>query len=710
MKTKKIIVAIFAIFNFLLFILSSIGLIVNGTIETDNNLILSYLFQSADFFFGNSFESLQSVYLTIFTCFVGIYFTVLGIIMANLKVAFIDFFKFSIEIEFFLFCNSIFLNFIEIVFIFPQFEYMVLTEISIYVFIMYLIAFIFLAVMQMSVLQNYEMCLNIFARKSKNLDEDRIRYYYNNFLLKCFPGKKNELLEDIYERLNKKEAHDINKIDICLQLLNSINLKNRDDYASALNFLVNQIKSLVATKKYERITELVETYFNVYQKLIFSDKEQKVSYLLNIRDSIYFAMLDNREDDSLKSIYVQIIKNSKNIIAYSLYHCNFNLVAQEIKDFIYMKQILSTYDAFDEIKDIHDKVFIDILCRIANFIKTNNKYYELLAKYINQLDMLEKIIILDIETDLYQEQQINVDFHELIDTRNYYIAILLCYYFCKYPDNIEKILDKFVYCRADEKYTIWKYQNVLNAFDHLTQKDFNEIMNIHDNVNSVEKIKNKLKERIIEIKNNQFEKLSTLDVSYLLDNKIEELMTAAEEDFSSFAKFDESVENISIYKIQSVFTISKRSLIDSSVISYGTNYCSFLKPFLYKYLLNQKNCIIENINTLSKIETLSNSINKLLLPHEYIEYFYQCNIHNIKYLGINTIEIDDIKFELNYLNVQNGLIIKEDDFYSLISLKSLNVLNREEWKKLNDDLIMEVNIEFEFAFNNKTIFYGYRLE
>ena len=167
MKTKKIIVTSFAIFNFLLFTLSSIGLIVNGTIETDNNLILSYLFQSADFFFGNSFESLQSVYLTVFTCFVGIYFTVLGIIMANLKVAFIDFFKFAMEIEFFLFCNSIFLNFIEIVFIFPQFEYMVLTEISIYVFIMYLIAFIFLAVMQMSVLQNYEMCLNIFAdRKS----------------------------------------------------------------------------------------------------------------------------------------------------------------------------------------------------------------------------------------------------------------------------------------------------------------------------------------------------------------------------------------------------------------------------------------------------------------------------------------------------------------------------------------------------------------
>ena len=75
----------------------------------------------------------------------------------------------------------------------------------------------------------------------------------------------------------------------------------------------------------------------------------------------------------------------------------------------------------------------------------------------------------------------------------------------------------------------------------------------------------------------------TIDADLQQDiNKIEELMTAAEEDFSSFAKFDESVENISIYKIQSVFTISKRSLIDSSVISYGTNYCSFLKPFLYK--------------------------------------------------------------------------------------------------------------------------------
>lgn len=151
----------------ILFCISTVFVFIQ-LIEIDNLSFLNYLLSSAEDYIGLSFENVQNIYITVFTCFIGIYFTVLGIMMANLKVAFTDFFKFSFEAKSVVFAISIFFQFLEVVFIFPQMPYHVFEEIVLYIFIGFLIIFSIVSIIQMSVLQNYKKCLSLFVKKSRH--------------------------------------------------------------------------------------------------------------------------------------------------------------------------------------------------------------------------------------------------------------------------------------------------------------------------------------------------------------------------------------------------------------------------------------------------------------------------------------------------------------------------------------------------------------
>lgn len=174
-------------------------------VDIDNLSFLNYLLLSVDEYIGLSFENVQNIYITIFTCFIGIYFTVLGIMMANLNVAFTDFFKFSFETKSVVFSISVFLQFLEVVFIFPQMPYLVFDEIILYIFIAFLIIFSIESIIQMSVLQNYKKCLALFVKKSRQGNEKKIKDFYTNFVCKCFPDKSITVLDDFFEELRKYE-------------------------------------------------------------------------------------------------------------------------------------------------------------------------------------------------------------------------------------------------------------------------------------------------------------------------------------------------------------------------------------------------------------------------------------------------------------------------------------------------------------------------
>ena len=220
-----------------------------------------YLFLDAGSFFGLSFETLHTVYLTMFTCFIGIYFTVLGIMMANSQIAFIDFFKFSCESDFVLFSFSIILQFMEVIFLLPLIPYVVLSEILLYIFIVCLIVFAVFSVFKMSVLQNYNRCLSLFVKKSKKGNEVKIQDFYDNFVCKCFPEKSIVILDDFYKKIKENVENNIDTVGVCLKLINSIQSDRKDVLRAKMKFLIRRIFDCSATKNYKRLSELIENNF-----------------------------------------------------------------------------------------------------------------------------------------------------------------------------------------------------------------------------------------------------------------------------------------------------------------------------------------------------------------------------------------------------------------------------------------------------------------
>lgn len=685
-------------------------------VNIDKQSFCDYLFSMSDGFIGVSFEALQNTYITIFTCFVGIYFAILGIMMANLKVSFVDFFKFSFDIRFIVFTFSIFIQFIEVVFIFPQIPYVVILEILLYLFIIFLLVFIVLSIFKMSVLQNYKKCLNLFVKRSLKGNEKKIRDFYINFVCKCFPDKNIDILDDFFKELKNRKTN-VDALSICLKLINSIESDKKIVYRAKMLFLAKRIMDCIVMKKYDKINELGATYFNVYQKLIFSKKEKNYSYLLEIRDTVYFGLLDNRDDKDLQNFYVYVMDGAKNIIMFSLFNCSESIVYQEIKDFIYMKQLLNIYNGFEKICLHHSKILIDILCRIANFVKINGKCVSLLKSYIDQLELVEKIFIYDIDTEQYQEEQVNTGFHKIKDTRNYYIALLLCYYCSRFGKNrLDEVIKKLSYIRYEAKYQDLKYKNILDTFENITQDSFEKIFFIKkDKYDSVDTVRNKLSEHVKEIKTKQQEALILKDVSELLAKEVERQKEDAYNNFKFYSKYDTKKETDYIVKsVKSNFSISKKSLIDNSIISFGLNYCYYIEPLLYqnltRILLNYK---VKSIDSVLEINGLDNKKeNILLVPTDCRNYFSAKNIHGIKYLGLNTIQIEDYIFNLEYFYAPAGLIIKKSDFYSVISLKEIKVsdYNKKEWIKNEGDFVMNIDIEFVFAFDKTKEIIMYRLE
>ena len=676
-----------------------------------------YLLSSSEVYIGLPFDSVQNVYITIFTCFIGMYFTVLGIMMTNLKVAFIDFFKFSFELKSVIFSISILLQFLEIVFILPQIPYLIISEILLYIFIISLLFFALESIIQMSVLQNYKKCLTLFVKKSKHGNEKKIRDFYTNFVCKCFSDKSITVLDDFFKELRKYKNNKFNTLDICLKLMNSIESDNKKIYRAKMQFLIKRIMDCIAVRKYEKIQELISTYFSVYQKMIVSKNEKKYSYLLEIRDSVYFTLIDNRENKKLQSFYFQIVGESKNIIMYSLYNCPESVVYQEIKDFIYLKQLLTTYNEFEKLCLYHSQIFIDILCRVLNFIKVNGKCFSILKAYIDQLELVESIMLSDLDTELYQEEQVNTSFHEIKDTRNYYIALLLCYYCSRFgKSKVYKVIQKLCYIRQNVDYQEWKYKCILETFENITQESFEKILGLKvDKLKSVSVVKEKLNSLVNEIKNKEKKELQNKDASKLLEKEIERQRNKVFSDFKDYSQYDSSRK--SDYTLQSVksnFCISKKRLTDNSVISFDSNYCSFIEPLLYQSLskILQKS-EIKSISSVLEIDGLlkeEKKKNLLLVPASYRKYFSGANISDIKYLAPNTIQIGDYIFDFEYFYAPDGLIIKKSDFYSVVSLKEIKILNKEPWIENGDDFVMNVNIQLVFAFDKTKKITMYRLE
>lgn len=685
----------------------------------DNNLFSFefYLFEDAQNYVGLTFDSLQTIFVTLFTAFVGVYFTVLGIFLADKKVSFLDFYKFSFNKVFLCGLISFCFQFFDVVVIFSLFTYTVLTEILLYLFILYIFIFSIYAVIQMTVVQNYKKCLTKFETYS-NKTYEKLCEYYENFIRKCFPDKSYEIFDDFFVSASKSENNDINVLNLCLNFLANTDSKNHNEFDKKLGFITRRIIDCIQNrdlKKYDKfIIKLLETYFSIYRKIIFIGK-CKYSYILEIRDSVFFSLLDNPSNEYLKKYYKQIIASSYEIICISFYHLKENTINQEISDFIYLTQFFNQHNELSELENYYSQKFVDVLVRLANCIKIRNRNLNVLKKFVHQLDYIKEIKIFDCDFELYEEERVQKDVYTPIDTRNYYIGILLCYYYIYFGKEKNKsIIDKLCYYK-NQDFCYWHYYAILKALDDskISNEDFCSYYSISNrNIDYINAVKKMLEQRINSIKEEKIADLKNKDVSEELNQEIEKEILEIKKQFEKF-RYKSKQGQKSIAKIKTNLCISKKMLTDDdkNILFFGASYARIAEPFLYSYLMRQGHLDIFPIQDLSEIQTIDgNEELEIMLPVEYRKYIYSSKIKNIEYLAPSEIKVNDIKIKLCFVNCNYGLILKKEAFVNCICLQSVEKLSEEDWQPQGEDFVKNINICLNFAVDMESKITCYRLE
>lgn len=708
---------------FFFFLLVSILPLFYFVLLVDKNLIDNdfYLFRVAQDYIGLSLENLQTIYLTLFVTFIGVYFTVLGIFLSDKKVAFVDFYKFIVDEELILGLISLLLQFFEIVIIFSLFKYIVLTEIFIYTFIIYLLFFSVYSVSSMTIIQDYNKCLEKFLNFSTKKDaKDKLKEFYESFVCKCFEDKKIDFLNDFFDKqeIDKTEKSEVLKLylEIIVNMQNSENLER--EFIEKSRFIIRRIADYLQEKNIDEnnstIKKLIDNYFALYKKLIYSHK-CKYSYLLEIRDVLFFEMLDNPSDENLINYYRQLIKNSCDIIYLSLYHQSENVINQEIKDFIYFIQFFELHKELDGVTNFHSYIFLNIFTHLMNCVKVKGKNLNVLKKFINQLDDIKKIAIDDDDLEFFEEAEIHISVYTPIDTRNYYIGLLLCYYYsvCG-KEKLESLINKLVYYK-DEKLIYWQYANILTALENDKDIDNIKFCNLfsikNQKIDYLECIKKLLKEKITTIKNEQINDLETKDVAKKLNDEIERQIKEIEKQFNCFNNKEKIIGQKA--SIETNLCISKKSLTEKSLdmILCGSNYYSLSEAFLYSKIIRFAKMHITPIKKLDDIDILDKDDKlELYLPFEYYQYIYSSRIKNVEYTGISEIKVNDCLIKFHFINCNYGLILRKKDFDSHIQLENIEKLKDGEWILQGEDFIKNISIRINFLIDTSNEITCYRLE
>ena len=155
--------------------------------------ILDFFLQDAEMYLGNSLETFQNIYLTIFTCVLGIYFTVLGIVLSNKNISFKDFYFFTISYLFIWNLIILIMNFILFLIILPLHKYTVSIEIFYIINIFQIICFAVISISEMSYLQNYEDTIYALTRKTEKMIKKGSEQFVSlitNFAKNSFPEKE----------------------------------------------------------------------------------------------------------------------------------------------------------------------------------------------------------------------------------------------------------------------------------------------------------------------------------------------------------------------------------------------------------------------------------------------------------------------------------------------------------------------------------------
>lgn len=724
MKTKSALQTVLNIFS-IIFSSSTVFTIIllayNYCTE-DPICILDFFLQDAEIYLGNSFETFQNIYLTIFTCVLGIYFTVLGIVLSNKNISFKDFYFFTISYQFIWNLIILIMNFVLFLIILPLHKYTVSIEIFYITNIFQIICFAVISISEMSYLQNFEDTISALTRKTEKMVKRGSKQFVSlitNFVKNSFPEKEPF---EIYDRILSSINPDLYEKTLDEVILNYPALMNvsAERYPDVLHFIIKNIYSTIKNGdnvNYDLLEKEIQFYFDTYRKFCFS-KTIETSYLLNIREPLFSIILIKKENCSQKLIetYFKILNGSKQIILISLHQLNYKIVNLELNDFIYFIQFFDLYDISKSVIQLYYSNIIDIITHITNLLilkRLDNNFIDLIVQLYSKI---KELVIYDISSELYTELLPDINAHFVKYDRNFFICealIILRIYDEKLFNTVFEMIT--YYKKNNSKYLEYIHFDLLHrAVLSIEKKDYilNDKITELEFENALNELESKLNNKIKGIKEKNLNITKNQITEELINERLAEEETKLRKDLEQF-NILEKLSDTKNLRIESNYCFSVRQILkDSSIMSFGQNYFNLFIPLLYNAYLQMSNISIININNIEAIDNyITGKIIKLFVPISMHSYFYTKNIPGINFKQ-NGFILNGVTYELQYFHSQMDLIVLADDLLNNIAVKDITN-NKDKISKEDANDIYDVNINLpftiEFAFEAKKNLRAFRL-
>lgn len=626
------------------------------------------------------FSAMQALYFSFLLGIVGIYFTVLSVLLNARPELSIGNYFFYVKNNLLLFL-SVFTFLIALLnLIIPYLNIEKKVGFNFQIFSVFeLIFFTFFLFRTLFYIENSSLCAKLYKKvlfdKKDSIDYDDISLkFYFDFVYPSFRENSFSVFDSMHELQEKKIIPDYFDCDVLNMLLSNFEFKSNyivlkqalkkisgyiTVYSGSIHFGTKYIEcdNLVTyIEKYEIL------YFKLYEQLFFCNQVE-YSYILEVVGFIKDFLTDGKNKVNNKilfrkffNIYKGILINSKRMVVFSMFKCDSVNIHSHIHDFMILSQSLEMNYCEEnfELLEMHEKFLIDIFTHIINLVQMQRIDKNNLIFVYRGLEHIKKIDLFYIDFEPYFEILTSIAWHNVKYSRNYYISILLV--LCKNKDGkfYNETLKKIIYKNNGTSDLNTVYNILKENIELITEDDLSLFSNTDEILKSLKFVKNDIDSKISNLKTVEIESLKNIDVSSELSTAIEKLKNELKISFEQLLKKkSDEIENDSLY-FPFKFDFNVKQLSEHFFETYTFD---LLKETLWKIICSHfiKNTETEKIE-ISSIKEISNleNENKIFVSPNCFDSLIADKKNQFNGSQIN---FDNKEIEIIYINENNKYII-----------------------------------------------------
>ena len=643
--------------------------------------------------------SILSINITLVSIFATLAIGVVTILLGKTNIKLSDYLKYVVYKDggLLLLC-FLFINTIFSLFVIYQ-TYTVLLDIWLKIAVLPSIVLFIVLIKNFEVVDKEEkMKEHLLTLLDKN-NKDKFINFMFKITNNCFNNEFYSILSYVMEETkinDKKQLFSINK--------EIINKKIDIDYILKMQSFV-----LPSSANDSFFNELQDKYldlaFSKYKKIIFERNIGYNNFIMRVKSNLYANILVNEmlsieKKKLLLNNYLDLMFRSYELVIIILDKNNIKDTREAINDFLGLVQFFSVNKIVNRNTDInvnkrYNYYLVGIVCWIFNRIIVNNlgiEYIEIIKTLFKRLDEID---LSGIESDMFEEIIMDINFHKIRYTRTFFIALSLMFL---EKEDIHETLEKIYYDKTNYN-NQYLFQCIIDEYKGIeiqekralgiNQEEFDRkssevIQLINEKINSIVDRQNKdisrlpIKPEILQKEKDDIEKELKIFVRDNHENFIEEYLS-----FNTL--------------------MPRRYLIgDHSSIFIGTHiYQISVLLFFYKNFV--ANC--KDIKMLKICDILEENT-RLIMPAYLNEYIYQHDEFSYKDDGIN---INGKYYPVVWIQAR-GPIITFNDLVNFMHLSqnAVEIYTGDDEEKVNE-LYTKCEVKIKYYKNNSNSNVGYSI-